>query len=166
MNNQKRKSSKEKEEQLQAEIRKNEIEEIFAASASTVGEQTVINNLGQISSENELKQFILGNIPDDPEEKYNVYYKGVEKLLRKFLPKGKEHSDARKIIREEKKIFLTRGKKLNSKGIRGADSRMAYIPDMEEIMNMITKWAFENGNTFDLYKLLRDKNLELGYHKN
>lgn len=144
--------------------RRNEIEEILAGSKSKTGDQLLINGIGQITSANELKQFLLGDIPDDPEEKYNVYYNGVEKLLKKFLPSGSEHSEARKIIREEKKIFLTRGKKLNLKGIRGADSRMAYIKDMEEIMNLITIWAFENGNLFDLYKLIYDKNKELGYH--
>ncbi|HEY0669362.1 MAG TPA: hypothetical protein VGD22_14345 [Sphingobacteriaceae bacterium] len=160
--NQKQKSEEEKK--LQAEKRRREIEEILSEANNKTGEQLVLDELGTIHSQNELKEFALGHIPDDPEEKYNVYYKGIERLLKKFLPKGEKYKSARDVIREEKKIFLTRGKKLNEKGIRGGDSRMAYIQDMEDIMNLITKWAFESRNYFELYSLIKDKNEELGYH--
>ncbi|MBO6495626.1 MAG: hypothetical protein JJ978_08675 [Roseivirga sp.] len=161
--NEKKKKVSEEQKKLEQE-RRREIEEILSEANSKTGEQLVLDELGSVKSENELKEFALGHIPDDPEEKYNVYYKGIEKLLKRFLPKGEKYKSAREVIREEKKIFLTRGKKLNEKGIRGADSRMAYIQDMEEIMNLITKWAFDSRNYFELYSLLRDKNEELGYH--
>lgn len=154
----------EEQKKLEKEGRRREIEEILSEANSKTGEQLVIDELGAVKSQDELKEFALGHIPDDPEEKYNVYYKGIEKLLKKFLPEGDKYKSAREVIREEKKIFLTRGKKLNDKGIRGADSRMAYIQDMEEVMSLITKWAFESRNYFELYSLLRDKNEELGYH--
>jgi len=160
-----KKRKKSEDEIAKEEARRKEIEDILSDSDSKTGDQILITGLGDIKSENELKEFALGEIPDDPEEKYNVYYKGVEKLLKKFLKSGEENAEARRIIREEKKIFLTRGKKLNNQGIRGADSRMAYIQDMEDLMNLITKWAFESGNQFDLYTLIRNKNVELGYHK-
>ena len=143
-----------------------EIEELLSEANSKTGEQLVIDDLGQIQSQNELKEFILGDIPDDPSEKYKIYYQGIEKLLKKFLPKGPRYKEARELIREEKKIFLTRGKKLNEKGIRGADSRMGYVQDMEDIMNLIAKWAFESRNYYELYSLIRDKNKERGYHDN
>lgn len=158
------KKKSEEQKNLEKEKRRREIEEILSDANTKTGEQLVLDELGAIKSEDELKEFALGHIPDDPEEKYNVYYKGVEKLLKKFLPEGDKYKSAREVIREEKKIFLTRGKKLNEKGVRGADSRMAYIQDMEEIMNLITKWAFESRNYFELYSLLRDKNKKLGYH--
>lgn len=161
--NEKKKKVSEEQKKLEQE-RRREIEEILSEANSKTGEQLVLDELGSVKSENELKEFALGHIPDDPEEKYNVYYKGIEKLLKRFLPKGEKYKSAREVIREEKKIFLTRGKKLNQKGIRGADSRMAYIQDMEEIMNLIIKWAFDSRNYFELYSLLRDKNEELGYH--
>jgi hypothetical protein len=163
-NNQKKKKKSDKEIAREEAMRR-EIEDILSESDSKTGQQILISGLGDIKSENELKEFALGSIPDDPEEKYNVYYNGVEKLLNKFLPKGEAFASARKIIREEKKIFLTRGKKLDNRGIRGADSRMAYIQDMEDLMNLLVKWAFENGNLFDLYNLIREKNVDLGYHK-
>ena len=158
------KKKSEEQKNLEKEKRRREIEEILSDANTKTGEQLVLDELGAIKSEDELKEFALGHIPDDPEEKYNVYYKGVEKLLKKFLPEGDKYKSAREVIREEKKIFLTRGKKLNEKGVRGADSRMAYIQDMEEIMNLITKWAFESRNYFELYSLLREKNKKLGYH--
>jgi hypothetical protein len=164
-NNDKEQEKKsEEQKKLEREKRRREIEEILSEANTKTGEQLVLDELGAVKSQDELKEFALGHIPDDPEEKYNVYYKGIEKLLKKFLPEGDKYKAAREVIREEKKIFLTRGKKLNEKGIRGADSRMAYIQDMEEIMNLITKWAFESRNYFELYSLLRDKNENLGYH--
>ena len=142
-----------------------EIEEILAEADRRVGEQTVIDNAGEIRSEDEIKQFALGDIPDDPEKKYNVYYKGIEKLLRTYLPKDELYKDYRALVREEKNIFLTRGRKLDERGIRGGDSRMGYIQDMEEIMNAITNWAYKSMNYSELYFILRDKNKSLGYHE-
>ena len=159
---QKKKSDREKK--LKAEMKEKEIEKILSDANSKTGEQLEFGELGAIKSQDKLKEFALGHIPDDPEEKYNVYYKGIERLLKKFLPTSNKHKFARDIIREEKNIFLTRGNKLNERGIRGADSRMAYIQDMEFIMNLIIEWARESGNYFDLYSRIRDKNKELGYH--
>ncbi|MCR6637991.1 MAG: hypothetical protein NVV82_03095 [Sporocytophaga sp.] len=161
-NEQKKKSEEQKK--LEKEKRLREIEEILHEANSRTGEQLVLDDIGELKTQNELKEFALGHIPDDPAEKYNVYYKGIERLLRDLLPQGQKFKSARDLIREEKKIFLTRGQKLNENGIRGADSRMAYIQDMEEIMNLITKWAFESRNYFELYSLIRDKNEKLGYH--
>ncbi|WP_339865805.1 hypothetical protein [uncultured Algoriphagus sp.] len=163
-NDKEQQKKSEEQKRLEKEKRQREIEEILSEANAKTGEQLVLDELGGLKSQNELKEFVLGHIPDDPEQKYDVYYKGVEKLLKKFLPEGDKYKSAREVIREEKKIFLTRGKKLDKKGIRHADSRMGYIQDMEEIMNLITKWAFESRNYFELYSLLRDKNKELGYH--
>ncbi|MFC5623275.1 hypothetical protein [Algoriphagus winogradskyi] len=163
-NDKEQQKKSEEQKRLEKEKRQREIEEILSEANAKTGEQLVLDELGGLKSQNELKEFALGQIPDDPEQKYDVYYKGVEKLLKKFLPEGDKYKSAREVIREEKKIFLTRGKKLDKKGIRHADSRMGYIQDMEEIMNLITKWAFESRNYFELYSLLRDKNKELGYH--
>lgn len=153
------------QKRLEKEARQREVEEILSEANRKTGDQLTIDEFGQMQNENELKEFALGHIPDDPEEKYNVYYKGIEKLLRKFLPEGEKYKEAREIIREEKNIFLTRGKKLDANGVRGADSRMAYIQDMEEMMNLITRWAFESRNYFELYSLILEKNTELGYHE-
>jgi hypothetical protein len=162
--NQDQVNKSEEQKRLEKEKRQREIEEILSEADGKTGEQLVLDELGAVKTEDELKSFALGHIPDDPDEKYNVYYKGVERLLREFLPKGDKFKAARDLIREEKIIFLTRGKKLDAKGIRGRDSRMAYIQDMEDVMNLITKWAFESRNYFELYSLLREKNEQLGYH--
>lgn len=158
------KHKSEEQKKLEREKRRREVEEILSEANTPTGEQLVLDELGSVQSQNELKEFALGHIPDDPEEKYKIYYNGIEKLLKAFLPVGDKYKAVREVIREEKKIFLTRGKKLNEKGIRGGDSRMAYIQDMEEIMNIITKWASESRNYFELYSVLFAKNEELGYH--
>ncbi len=127
------------------------------------GEQLVVLPEG-IGTENELKKFALGDI-DDPEKKYDFYYKGIMKLMRKFLPKGKENKKARQLIYEEKNTFLTRGKRINPQGIRGADSRMAYISDIEEMLNIIASWVAKQGTMVELFNMIHDINIERGYGK-
>jgi hypothetical protein len=57
------------------------------------------------------------------------------------------------------------GKRIDKSGIRGADGRMSYIPNMHELINIITGWIATNGSMIDLYTKLRDKNIEMGYGK-
>lgn len=102
-----------------------EIERMMLLSKAdeVVGEQLTIDTDGLLQTEDELKKFALGEI-DDPEKKFDIYYNGISKLLLKHLPEGKGYKKARDYIYEEKNTYLTRGHRINEKGIRGADSRM------------------------------------------
>lgn len=62
---------------------------------------------------------------DNPDEKYELYYKVIEKTLREKLPKGDEYKEGNAMLREEKNTFLT-GHRKGRDGIRGADSRQAF----------------------------------------
>lgn len=137
---------------------------ILTKADNVKGEQLTVGVEG-VQTESEIKKFAIGNI-DDPEKKYELYYKGITKLLRKYLPKGKLNKKARDFIYEEKNTFLTRGKRKNEKGIRGADSRMAYINDVEEMLDIITSWVVSNGAMIELYTKLRDLNVSKGYGTN
>lgn len=117
---------------------------------------------GQIALKSEIADMALEAI-DDPETKYTLYYNVIDSLLRKYLPKGDEHKAARNLIYEEKNTFLTRGHRKNEKGIRGADGRMSYIPDMNELINIITDWITSKGGMYDLYVKIRDLNISKGY---
>lgn len=134
---------------------------ILAKADEVKGEQLVLTNDG-IKSENELKKFALGSV-DDPERKYELYYKGIMRLLRKYLPKGKKNQKARAFIYEEKNTLLTRGHRINVAGFRGADSRMAYIQEIEDALNIITQWIVSKGTTLELYNTMRDLNEAKGY---
>lgn len=136
---------------------------LLAKADEVKGEQLIVLPEG-LSTENELKKFALGDI-DDPEKKYDFYYKGIMKLMKKFLPKGKENAKARKLIYEEKNTFLTRGKRISRAGIRGADSRMAYISDIEEMLNIIAAWVASQGTMVELFNTIHDLNIEKGYGK-
>lgn len=136
---------------------------ILSRADEVKGEQLTIGSTG-IQTENELKRFALGS-DDNPEKKYDLYYKGIMKLLRKFLPKGKENYKARHFIYEEKNTMLTRGKRIKDNGRRGADSRMAYNTDIEEVLNIITQWVASKGTMIELYTTLRDMNIAKGYGK-
>ena len=141
-----------------------EVEELLQKAEEKVGHQLVIGNAGDLQTHDEIKHFALGNLPDDPDKKHDVYYKGIEKLLRRYLPTGDLYKEVRDAIREEKNIFLTRGKKLDKTGRRGGDSRFAPLSEMEDVMNLIANWATNNGNYMDLYNLFYEKNKTLGYH--
>lgn len=117
---------------------------------------------GQIEFKNEVADLMLEQI-DDPDEKYSLYYNVATRLLLKHLPKGDAFKDARNLIYEEKNTFLTRGHRKNKSGIRGADSRMSYIPDIVELVNIITEWITCRGTMFELYLKLRDLNESKGY---
>jgi hypothetical protein len=123
---------------------------------------------GDIKEVNEIREILKGNA-DNPEEKYNIYYKGIGRILKRYLPKGPEFKEDRDLIYDEKNIFLNRGKKKsdNENGIRKSDGRMTYQPVMGEILDIISEWASNSQNPFDLYNSLYDLNEKHNYgHEN
>ncbi|MEI7614993.1 MAG: hypothetical protein WCK63_18995 [Betaproteobacteria bacterium] len=136
---------------------------ILAQTDQVKGEQLLVMPEGLVA-EYELKNFALG-LDDDPEKKYEIYNKGITKLLRKHLEKGKENKMARDFIYEEKNTFLTRGKRKRLDGTRGGDSRMGYISDQEELLNIIIAWIVSNGTMVELFSTLRNLNIAKNYGK-
>lgn len=139
--------------------------EILARVNETKGMQQIIDESGSLTTRNELRTFAIGDV-DDPDRKHEVYYKGIEKLLRQFLGGRKDMrtKEAFKILREEKNIFLNRGKRKNEQGIRGSDARMAYITDMEEALNIIADCILDAATPVDLFMAFRDKNVARGFY--
>jgi hypothetical protein len=106
---------------------------------------------------------------ENPQEKYDIYYKGINRILRKYLPKGKEHEAGRNLIYDEKNIFLSLGKrKSDSKdGTRGADGRMTYQPIMKDMLDLIVGWVSESQDPIALYDMIWELNEKMGYgHEN
>lgn len=133
-----------------------------ADEVASKGQQLKIDVSGEVVSENELNELIFKDT-DNPEEKYKLYYDGISKLLKQNLPSGKTFEKARQIIFDEKNIYLTRGKKKDSNGVRGADSRMGYLSDLEELMKATIKWVVAKGTMTDLYEVYWNLNEEKGY---
>ncbi len=118
---------------------------------------------GGLEEIDELRQ-TLGKSFEDPEQKWQIYYKGIQNILLKNLPKGKEFEEARRIIYDEKLVFLNLGKKKSDgNGVRGSDSRMTFQPVMNEMLDLIVKWVSESQNPFTLYKMLYELNEKHGY---
>lgn len=133
--------------------------------ADKIKEETFQFDLdGQVELKNEIADLVLGQI-DNPEEKYNLYYNVVNQLLKKHLPKGENFKKARDLIYEEKNTFLTRGRRKDERGIRGADGRMAFTDDINELINIITHWISAKGTMYDLYTKILDLNISKGYGK-
>lgn len=135
------------------------------AKADEIKEQTLdFDAEGNIYLKKELQDMMLDPI-DNPQEKYDLYYKVLRKLLRDHFPKGLSNKKARDYVYEEINTFLTMGYRKNEKGIRGADGRMAYIPNLHELINIVIEWIGANGTMIDIYTKIRDRNVELGYGK-
>ncbi|OXG05861.1 hypothetical protein BC749_12119 [Flavobacterium araucananum] len=148
------------------EISKADLErlEILQKSNEKIGRQLSINpETGSLEEINELRGLVSKEF-ENPEEKYNVYYKGIRKLLMDYLPKGKEYKEIRDIIYDEKNIFLNNGKrKSDNNGIRLSDGRMTYQMNMNEILEIIVTWISDSQNPFDIYKLFYELNEKHGY---
>lgn len=136
--------------------------EILQKAEETKGEQLLLNIESEIIIENEINK-LLGQKIDDPITKFQLYYKGLTKLLKDCLPKGKRFESVRRIIYDEKNILINRGAKKDENGIRGSDGRMAYLEDIERAIKIVANWASQKGSPTELYMLFWDKNEELGY---
>ena len=154
-------NKKKKEELSEADI---ERMELLQKANEKVGKQLSINTeKGNLEEVDELRE-LIGKEFEDPEEKYNIYYRGIRRLLMDYLPKGKEVKEARDIIYDEKNIFLNLGKKKSdNNGIRKSDGRMTFQPVMNEILDIIVSWVAESQNPFDLYREFYELNERHGY---
>ncbi|NVO09607.1 MAG: hypothetical protein HXX16_06575 [Bacteroidales bacterium] len=136
--------------------------EILQKAEEVKGEQLSLNWKSELVVENEAEKLISQKI-DDPVVKFQLYYKGLHKMLKDFLPKGKKNEEARRIIYDEKNVLINRGAKKDDKGIRGSDGRMAYIEDLELAIKIVANWITTKGSYYDLYRAFWDKNEELKY---
>ena len=138
--------------------------ELLQKANQKIGRQLTINSeTGNLEEFDELKQLINKEF-ENPEEKYQLYYNGIRKLLIDYLPKGKEFKQLRDIIYDEKNVFLNLGKKKSdNNGIRKSDGRMTYQPVMNEILEIIVKQVGESQNPFDLYRAFYDLNEKHNY---
>jgi HD superfamily phosphohydrolase len=153
------------EKRLQDELEKLEI---IQKSNEPKTQINIIDEQGGLQTLDERKE-IISSDTDDPDKKYAVYYKDIERMLKMVInPRraDKATKEAFKILREEKNILLTQGKMKNQKGIRGRDARMGYVRDMEFAANIIADNILKGGNPLELYFAFRDKNIELGYYDN
>ena len=153
-----------KRQREEQERRKQELEqaEILMNANSDKEEVFAFDDDGDLIVKREIADITLEAI-DNPQEKYELYYKVLNKMLLNNLPKGEEFKQVRDYIYEEKNTFLTRGHRIQKDGRRGADGRMSYIPDINEIINIVSSWVVRRGTLFDLYASLRELNISKGY---
>lgn len=135
-----------------------EIEKIFAEAEASVKYQTKIG----INREDWRDKTDFS--AENPEEAHRLYFKSINRLLRKFvypiLPKGKGRTQ----LHEVKNLLLNYGKKKNSQGIRGSSGQMSHNITKQMVLDIVQDWVVSDGKaTFNLYVKLRDKNVELGY---
>ncbi|MFD2969327.1 hypothetical protein [Sphingobacterium bambusae] len=155
-----------KKTQQESEVSKEDLErlELLHRTHEKKGKQlTIDGESGSLREIDELRG-LIGNQLDNPEEKYEIYYGGIRKLLMDHLPKGKDYKQMRDIIYDEKNIFLNIGKrKSDGGGVRGSDGRMAFQPVMKDILDVVIMWVGGSQNPFDLYRDLYLLNEKHGY---
>lgn len=137
--------------------------EILQKAKDIAGRQLAISvSDGSLKELDELKELINSKM-EDPSQKYELYYNGIQSILRKYLPKGDQFDEERQFIYDEKNIFLTRGKAKDKNGRRGADGRMTYNEDLKEMVEVIAKWLMEGQDMVSLYRNLYELNEKHGY---
>ena len=136
--------------------------EILQKAEDVKEEQLKLDIEEGINVENEYSALLDQQI-DDPVQKFQLYYKILNKLLKSNLPKGKENESIRRIIYDEKNILINRGYKKDDKGIRGSDGRMAYVEDLEIAIQVVMDWVSSKGSYQELYMSFWHKNEELNY---
>lgn len=136
--------------------------EILQKAEEVKGEQLSIDLDSRLVAENEAEALMSKKI-DDPIAKFQLYYKGLRKMLLDFLPKGREYQQAREMIYDEKNILINRGAKKDEKGLRGSDGRMAHLDDLEMAIQIVALWISKKGSYWDLYKAFWNKNEAMGY---
>lgn len=102
----------------------------------------------------------------NPEESHKIWYQ-IESILKNNLPKGNDTltKKLRATIREEKNIFLNRGKFKDAKGTRHSDGRMTFIePFLSQALKITINWVSNGANPYALFEAFYDKNKELGYY--
>ncbi|WP_158799526.1 hypothetical protein [Pedobacter sp. L105] len=139
------------------------MELLFKANEKVGKQLTISSETGSLEEIDELKA-ILAKDFENPEEKYNIYYNGIRRLLMDNLPKGSEFEEIRKIIYDEKNIFLNLGKrKSDNNGVRKSDGRMTYQPIMNDILDIIIGWVADSRNPFEIYKRFYELNEKNSY---
>lgn len=137
-----------------------EIQELLAKSDSNKEEKLFIDHEGDVKVVNEINDIIKSTI-DDPVEKYKRFYFGKERLLKMLLGRDKK---ANKIVREEINIFLNRGKGKNKAGIRGADSRMSYLEDIQIMVSCLADCVVHDPSLVNVYNKVNKLNKDRGYN--
>ena len=100
----------------------------------------------------------------NPQVSYRLFY-AIQGLMKQFLTKGEDYKGLRDYTYELKNILLTQGKNKNEKGIRGADSRQAYIAaELKVMYDIITDWVKNGAMAAYLIEKLQALNEERGYY--
>ncbi len=126
-----------------------EMQSILLKADESRTESLFIDGEGELNTVDEIKHMLIPSDTDDPVVKHEYFYQGIQKILRKELPKGSKYKELRSFIREEINVFLTRGKTKKG-GRRGADVRMAYVTDMEMALETLIQWKADRENFTNL----------------
>ena len=160
----------ENKKQEQNKIQKGIFDEIkkLSEKANQISDSEQINLFPNVDLGEEDITFDVSLINDtaDPDRSHKLYY-GMMRLMIGNLPSGKENRKLRRYIYDEKLLFLNRGKEIDKNtGVRGSDSRMAYIPNFLEVaFDTTVAWVKSGGTSFDLFTAFWDLNESRGYHK-
>lgn len=137
-----------------------EIQEMFAKADEINTEKLFVDSEGDIMTIDEIKQIIIPSDTDNPAKKYEIYYKGIQKLLKNRLPSGTRYKEVNKQIREEINTYLAGGKRKKG-NYRGADARMGNLTYMDITLAEIIQWTAVNGSFTDLYSIFNKLNKEV-----
>lgn len=82
----------------------------------------------------------------NPKKSHSLYYGKKERLLKKLLPEGDEHEEARSLIRDQVNLYLKEGHET------GRDGRQAKTYLMEDVAAELQDCLEQNVPLFEIYK--------------
>lgn len=142
------------------ETTEKKLEEILSSVERIVANREDSNYQGtlDINAPTDISNLLgdLGEIHDQ-EQMYQLYYKGIQRLLATYLP---ANEDITKVIRNLSSTILSKHMK-DKRGVRGADSRQASVGDYQNLMDVYASWATKNpSNLLGLATELLEKGKE------
>jgi hypothetical protein len=138
-----------------------EISKIFAeAEASIISKQT------KLDFPKQEEEVAIDYSTYNSNTSHMIYYKGIDSIIRNHINPLLPEKKHRRPIRNMKNLLLNYGVPVKSNGRRGSCGKMADNVRKDMVLQIFVEWVQKDGVApFNLYTMLYDKNIELGYIK-
>lgn len=138
-----------------------EISKIFAEA-----EASIISKQSKLDFPKQEEEIITDYSTYNSKTSHMIYYKGIDSLIRDHVNPLLPEKKHRQPIRDMKNLLLNYGVQIKSNGRRGSCGKMADNVTKDMVLQIFIDWVQKDGVApFNLYTLLYEKNIELGYIK-
>jgi hypothetical protein len=138
-----------------------EISKIFAEA-----EASIVSKQSKLDFPKPEEEVVIDYSTYNPNTSHSIYYKGIDSIIRDHVNPLLPEKKHRQPIRDMKNLLLNYGNPVKSNGRRGSCGKMADNVTKDMVLQIFVEWVQKDGIApFNLYTMLYDKNIELGYIK-